>query len=77
MKTLGKFIVILLKNILEIMEPNSFANSHQKLYVRININERTQSFDLKCYATYHHYETGGKPSPSKGLPSSNFKKKSK
>ena len=36
-KTLGNFIVILFKNILEIMELNSFPNSYQKLYVGINM----------------------------------------
>ena len=38
-KTLGNFIVILFKNIFEIMELNSFPNSHHKLYVRINMKE--------------------------------------
>ena len=38
-KTLGNFIMILFKNIFEIMELNSFPNSHNKLYVRINMKE--------------------------------------
>ena len=50
-KTLGNFIAILFKNVFEIIELNSFSNSHHKLYVRINMKE------LKVltsnYATYH------------------------
>ena len=38
-KTLGNFIVILFKNVFEIMELSSFPNSHHKLCVRINMNE--------------------------------------
>ena len=33
-KTLGSFIVILFKNIFEIMELSNFPKSHHKLYVR-------------------------------------------
>ena len=50
MKTLENSIVILFKNIFEIMELSSFSNSHHKFFVRINMKELknlTSNF-MKC-----------------------------
>ena len=37
--SIGNSIVILFKNVFEIMDLSSFPKSHHKLYVRINLKE--------------------------------------
>ena len=38
-KTLEHLVLILFKNVCEIMELGNFPNLHHKLYVRINVKE--------------------------------------